>query len=146
MKKGSGGKKRKRLPPRDLLCVTLLVGSGMAQDSGQGYRGRGQPTQAGPLPSYKSPRTQLEPVKGCAHPAESDAWRAASSLKGVGAVLVCACVCAIVCVPTVQISFCVLVCVLACMFTGLRLSVQYVCRVVHMHVDSCMCYMLICLV
>lgn len=88
MKKGSGGKKEKA-PSKGPIYVTLLVGSGMAQDSHQGYRGRRQPT----LPSYKSPRTQLEPVKGCAHPAESDAWRAASSLRGAGAVLVCACVC-----------------------------------------------------
>lgn len=88
MKKGSGGKKEKA-PSKGLVYVTLLVGSGMAQDSHQGYRGRRQPT----LPSYKSPWTQLEPVKGCAHPAESDAWQAASSLRGAGAVLVCACVC-----------------------------------------------------
>lgn len=94
MKKRVWWGKKEKAPSKGLVYVTLLVGSGMAQVSGQGCRGRGQPTQAGPLLSYKSPWTQLEPVKGCAHPAESDAWRAARSLRGVGAVLVCDCVCA----------------------------------------------------
>lgn len=38
MKKGSGGKKEKA-PSKGPVYVTLLVGSGMAQDSHQGYRG-----------------------------------------------------------------------------------------------------------
>lgn len=100
--------KKEKASSKGLVCVTLLVGSGMAQDSHQACGGRGQPT----LPSYKSPWTQLEPVKGCAHPAESDAWRAASSLRGGGgSASVCLCVCTIVCVPTVQRCLCVLVCV-----------------------------------
>lgn len=124
-------------------CICDPVSS-MAPRLWPGPRGRGQPTQAELLPSYKSPWTQLEPVKGCAHPAESGAWRAASSLRGVGALLVCACVCTTVCVPAVQICLYVLVRALACICTGLHLSVQYMWGAEYMSVDSCTCHMLTC--
>lgn len=73
---------------------------GVAKGSGQGCSRRGQPTWAGALPCYKSPSTQLEPVKGCAHPAESaELGRQPAPHGGAGArELVCAYVCVHVCV------------------------------------------------
>jgi hypothetical protein len=94
--------------------------------------------RAGALLRYKSPSTQLEPVKGCAHPAESArAWQAARSLRGGrGRVLVCVCACV----------FCanVLVCPCVCVYTCLCLL--YVCMgmgVVYVSVYSFLCNMLI---
>lgn len=94
----------------------------MGEGSGQGCNRRGQPTQAGALPSYKSPSTQLEPVKGCAHPAESTALGGQPApCGGWGRVIWCV----PICVPVHRCAN-VLVCLCArvCMYLS----------VLHMHV------------
>lgn len=62
-------------PTKGPVCETWCEkdGAEVVEGSGQGCSRRGQPAQAGALPRYKSPSTQLGPVKGCAHPAESAA-------------------------------------------------------------------------
>lgn len=63
--------------------------------------------RAGALLRYKSPSTQLEPVKGCAHPAESaglggqpapqggggEHWRVHMCVPDYAKVFMCPCVC-----------------------------------------------------
>lgn len=94
----------------------------MGEGSGQGCNRRGQPTQAGAMPSYKSPSTQLEPVKGCAHPAESTALGGQPApCGGWGASdLVCAyvCACASLCKRAcVSLCTCLYVPVCACLLS-----------------------------
>lgn len=68
--------------------------------------------RAGALLRYKSPSTQLEPVKGCAHPAESAGLGGQPAPQGVGASSgVCICVCL-----TMRMCLYVLACVLECVY------------------------------
>ena len=94
----------------------------MGEGSGQGCNRRGQPTQAGALPSYKSPSTQLEPVKGCAHPAESTALGGQPApCRGWGRVIWCV----PMCVPVHRCAN-----VLVCLCARVRMYLP----VLHMHV------------
>lgn len=75
MKTGAGGKEENApFSLKGACACDALWGVGGQRGwskTSQGCSRRGQPTRAGELPCYKSPSTQLEPVKGCAHPAES---------------------------------------------------------------------------
>lgn len=117
----------------------------MAKGPDQSCSRKGQPTQSGALPHYKSPSTQLEPVKGCAHPAESAVLgRQPAPLEGRGERAgVCLCMCTCVRVPYYATCLCVLmhVSLWACLY------LSYVClwqgEHIYMPVDSCVCNMLV---
>lgn len=134
------------------MCDPVRGGWGAAEGSGQGCSRRGQPARAGALPRYKSPSTQLESVKGCAHPAESAAlggrpaphrgWdkRGGVCLRVCTCVcvpscvnvLVCPCVC--LCVPVCACLFCVYMCVRVGTHPYGFLCVQYAC------ISLCVCH------
>lgn len=118
------------------------------EGSGQGCSRRGQPTRAGALLCYKSPSTQLESVKGCAHPAESAALGGRPAprrgLEGERAG-VCLCVRTCVRVPCcahVLVSLCVcmylFVPILVCMCAGSAYTCGFFC--VQYACISCVCH------
>lgn len=103
---------------------------------GQGCSRRGQPTRAGALLCYKSPSTQLESVKGCAHPAESATLGGRPAPhRGLG-VRAGVCLCAYMCA-------CLLLCTRACVLVCLYVLV---CAYPSMHVcgESIYLWILLC--
>lgn len=106
-------------PTKGPVCETWCEkdGAEVVEGSGQGCSRRGQPAQAGALPRYKSPSTQLGPVKGCAHPAESAALGGQPAPCGGWGERsgVCLCVCTCVHGPScANVLACLCACVCPC--------------------------------